>query len=71
MKKLMTAMLALSFLGATAMIAQVPAPAAKSDTAKKPAKKAAKKTATEEKKADTAKKPAKKAAKKADTTEKK
>ena len=65
MKKLMTAILALSFLGATAMVAQVPAAKTeKSDTAKKPAKKAKKDTA--EKKADTAKKPAKKA-KKSDT----
>ena len=72
MKKLMTAMLALSFLGATAMVAQPQAPAEKSDTAKKPAKKAPKKASTDEK-ASTAKKAPKKAstAKKAATTEKK
>ncbi len=69
MKKLMIVMLGLSFLGATAMVAQTPAPTEKSDTAKKPAKKATtKKADTAEKKADTAKKPAKKAAKKADTS---
>jgi Ni/Co efflux regulator RcnB len=72
MKKLMTAMLALSFLGATAMFAQVPAAAPdKSDTAKKPAKKAAKKTTEKKDTTEAAKKPAKKAAKKTDATEKK
>jgi hypothetical protein len=70
MKKLMTVLLSLSFLGATAMFAQVPAatPDKKADTAKK---KAAKKTTEKKDTTEAAKKPAKKAAKKADTTEKK
>ena len=67
MKKLMTAMLALSFLGTTAMFAQ--APPAKTDTATKAPKKA-KKTA-EKKDTTEATKKAPKKAKKTDTTEKK
>jgi Ni/Co efflux regulator RcnB len=69
MKKLMTAMLALSFLGATAMIAQVPAATPDKTTSAKTTKS---KKATTEKKAPTEKKDttAKKAPKKAkkDTT---
>ena len=48
MKKLMTLMLGLSFLTATAFVAQAQVPAEKSDTAKKAPKKA--KKSTEEKK---------------------
>jgi hypothetical protein len=68
MKKLMTAMLALSFLGATAMIAQVPAatPDKAPTTGKKAPKKTTEKKAPTEKKDTTAKKAPKKAKK--DTT---
>ena len=65
MKKLMTAMLALSFLGATAMIAQVPA--ATPDKAPTTGKKAPKKT-TEKKDTTAAKTKAPKKAKKDTTT---
>jgi hypothetical protein len=71
MKKLMTVMLGLSFLGATAMIAQVPAPTEKASTVKKTSTK--KKAGTTEKKTSTVEKKTstKKAAKKAATEEKK
>jgi hypothetical protein len=70
MKKLMTLMLGLAFLSGSVVVATAQTPAEKSDTAKKPAPKKAKKD-TAEKKADTAaKKPAPKKAKK-DTAEKK
>jgi hypothetical protein len=65
MKKLMTAMMALSFLGATAMYAQVPAEKKDTTTAKKA--KAPKKT-TEKKDTTAAKTKAPKKAKKDTTT---